>query len=65
MSIEVDVATTLKDRLIDENIQMKTKLSKFATLLRIPRTHFEYIEKHGVDEFVDFCEQIVRTERSL
>ena len=40
-------------------------MRKFATLLRIPRLHWDYIEKHGVDEFVDYCEDIVRKERAL
>lgn len=40
-------------------------MKQFATQLRIPRLHFEYIEKHGVDEFVEFCEDIVRRERTI
>ena len=33
-------------------------------MLRIPRLHFDYIDKHGVDEFVEFCEDIVKRERA-
>lgn len=65
MGYEIDVATIIKDKMITQNEIQEKKLKKFATLLRIPRLHFEYIEKHGVDEFVDFCEDIVKRERSL
>ena len=34
-------------------------------MLRIPRLHFEYIEKHGVDEFVEYCEDVVRRDRAI
>ena len=51
--------------MIDTNKWQAEKLKKFATLLRIPRLHFEYIEKHGVNEFVAFCEDIVRKEKAL
>jgi len=34
-------------------------------MLRVPRLHFQYIEKHGVDELVDFCEDIVRREKAV
>ena len=44
---------------------MTEKLKKFATIIRIPRLHFEYIEKYGVNEFVTYCEDIVRRERAL
>ena len=27
--------------------------------------HFQYIDKHGVDEFVDYCEDIVKRERAV
>ena len=44
---------------------MAAKLKKFATIIRIPRLHFDYIEKYGVNEFVTYCEDIVRRERAL
>jgi hypothetical protein len=44
---------------------MGAKLRKFATIIKIPRLHFEYIEKYGVNEFVTYCEDIVKRERSL
>ena len=43
----------------------KEKLRKLATMLRVPRLHFQYIEKHGVDELVDFCEDNVKIEKSV
>ena len=51
--------------MLNENTQMGAKLRKFATIIKIPRLHFEYIEKHGVNEFVTYCEDIVKRERSL
>ena len=34
-------------------------------MLRIPRLHNQYIEKHGVNEFVDYCEDVVKRERAM
>jgi len=65
MTYEVDVCTMIKDKMLGENKEMKEKLRKFATLLRIPRYHFDYIEKHGVNEFVSYCEDVTRKERAI
>jgi hypothetical protein len=65
MHYEVEICTRIKDRVIEENTTQAAKLTKFATLLRIPRLHFEYIEKHGVNEFVEYCEKVVRRERLI
>lgn len=46
-------------------MQMAEKLKKFATIIKIPRLHFDYIEKYGVNEFVTYCEDIVKRERSI
>ena len=51
--------------MIETNKWQAEKLKHFATMLRIPRLHFDYIEKHGVDEFVDYCEDIVKRERIM
>lgn len=64
MTYEVDICTLIKDKMINENTWQAEKLKKFATLLRIPRLHFDYIEKHGINEFVNYCEDIVRRERN-
>lgn len=65
LGLEIKVTSAVTDRLIKDNEVQAVKLRKFATLLRIPRLHWNYIEKHGVDEFVDYCEDIVRRERAL
>tara|TARA_B110000285_G_C15118849_1_gene615847 strand:+ start:1101 stop:1421 length:321 start_codon:yes stop_codon:yes gene_type:complete len=65
MSHEVEICTQIKDKMLNENQQMAVKLKKFATIIKIPRLHFEYIEKYGVNEFVTYCEDIVKRERSL
>ena len=65
MSHEVEICTQIKDKMLNENMQMAEKLKKFATIIKIPRLHFEYIEKYGVNEFVTYCEDIVKRERSL
>lgn len=65
MDFEVELSTHIKDRIVGENKMQAEKLRKFATLLRIPRLHFDYIEKHGVNEFVEFCEKVVRRERAI
>lgn len=62
---EIDVCTVIKEKMLVQNKQQADKLRKFATMLRVPRLHFEYIEKHGFNEFVDYCEDIVRRERAL
>ena len=64
MGLEIKVCNAIKDKMISQNEFQAEKLRKFATLLRIPRLHFEYIEKHGVNEFVDYCEDIVKRERA-
>lgn len=65
MTHEINVCTAIKDKMLSENKWMAEKLRKFATIIRIPRMHFDYIEKHGANEFVEFCEDIVRRERAL
>jgi hypothetical protein len=65
MNHEINVCTAIKDKMLGENKWQAEKLRKFATILRIPRLHFEYIEKHGIDEFVDFCEGVVKRERAV
>jgi len=65
LGLELRVTSAVTERVISDNKEQAVKLKKFATLLRIPRLHFEYIEKHGVDEFVDYCEDVVRRERAL
>lgn len=65
LTLEIDVATTIKDMIIDQNKWQAEKLRKFGTLLRVPRIHFQYIEKHGIDEFVEFCEDVVKRERAI
>lgn len=52
-------------KLLAENKWKSEKLRKFGTMLRVPRLHFDYIDKHGFNEFVDYCEDIVRRERAL
>ena len=42
----------------------REKLRKFATILRVPRLHHKYIDDHGVDEFVEFTERVVKAERA-
>ena len=64
LSLEIKVCTAIKDKMISQNEFQAEKLRKFATLLRIPRLHWQYIEKHGVNEFVDYCEDIVKRERA-
>ena len=65
MNYEITVNSLIKDKLIVQNEIFSQKLTKFATMLRIPRLHFEYIEKHGINEFIEYCEDIVRKERSI
>jgi ERCC4-related helicase len=65
MSHEVTICTLIKDKMVSENKWQAEKLIKFATMLRIPRYHFDYIEKYGVNEFVDYCEEVVRRERNM
>lgn len=65
MTLEVKVCTAIKDKMLSENKWMAEKLRKFATIIRIPRLHFDYIEKYGINTFVDFCEDIVRRERAV
>lgn len=65
MGIEIRVNQAIKDKMISTNIEQAEKLKKFATILRIPRLHFEYIEKHGVFEFVEYCEDIIKKEKAI
>ena len=65
LGLELKVTSEVTERLIKENKTQSDKLKKFATLLRIPRLHWKYIEKHGVDEFVDYCEDVVKRDRAI
>ena len=64
MSLEINLCEAIKDRMLSENKGLIAKLKEFATILRIPRRHNKYIEEHGVDELIDFCEDIVKRERA-
>ena len=59
------VANAITEKMKEETEWQREKLRKFATILRVPRLHFDYIEKHGVDEFVEFCESVVKRERAV
>jgi hypothetical protein len=65
LTFEVDIATTIKDKMVDTNLWQKNKLRKFATLLRIPRLHHEYIEKNGILDFIEYSQDIIRKEHNL
>lgn len=65
LTAEIDVNSLIVKKLLVENKWKTEKLRKFATMLRVPRLHFEYIGKHGFNEFVDYCEDIVKRERAL
>lgn len=64
-SYEIQINSLIKDKIIETNREQAKKLVKFATMLRIPRLHFDYIEKHGVSEFVEFCEDVIKRERAI
>ena len=64
MSLEINICEAIKERMLSENKGLIAKLKEFATILRIPRRHNKYIEEHGVDELIDFCEDIVKRERA-
>lgn len=64
-TLEINVANAIAERMIGDVKAKDEKLRKFATILRVPRLHFEYIDKHGVDEFVKYAEDIVRRERAM
>lgn len=40
MSMEINVCTAIKDKMLSENTELTDKLRRFATILRIPRYHF-------------------------
>lgn len=65
LTAEIDVNSKIVEKLLAENKWKSEKLRKFGTMLRVPRLHFDYIDKHGYNEFVDYCEDIVRRERAL
>lgn len=65
LTAEIDVNSLIVSKLLAENKWKSEKLRKFGTMLRIPRLHFDYIDKHGFNEFVDYCEDIVKRERAL
>ena len=55
LTLEINVATAIKDKIIHENRWQQEKLKKFATMLHIPRLHFQFIQENGIDKFVDKC----------
>ena len=40
--------------MVNKNKEQEEKILKQETLLRIPRLHHEYIEKHGVLDFIEY-----------
>lgn len=65
MSLEINICEAIKDKMLSENKGLIDKLKEFATILRIPRRHNKYIDDHGVDELIDFCEDVVKKERAI
>jgi len=55
LTLEIDVCTAIKDKIIGERDWQQERLKKFATMLHIPRLHFDFILTNGIDKFVDKC----------
>lgn len=64
MTIEINVAETIKSKIEEECAWMREKLKKFAYYLRVPREHHKYLDENGVDEFVEYTESIVKREKA-
>lgn len=57
--IESKAHAEIESRLFKERAFNMQKIREMATLLKIPRLHFNYIKENGVDDFVTRCKEYV------
>ena len=47
------------------NAEKTQQLRKFAFLLRVPRLHHEYIERYGVDPFIENFTAVLAEKKAV
>ena len=53
------------EKALDDNQKKTNLLRQFAFVLKTPRLHHEYIERFGVDPFIDKFTQIISENQAL
>ena len=62
---ECHVLEKLNERALADNREKTNLLRKFAFVLRVPRLHHEYIERNGIDPFIDNFTKIISENQAL
>lgn len=53
------------EKALADNVQKTELLRQFAFILKTPRIHHEYIERYGVDPFIEKFTQIISENKAL
>ena len=64
-TMEVHVLEKVLEKALDDNQKKTNLLRQFAFVLKTPRLHHEYIERFGVDPFIDKFTQIISENQAL
>ena len=63
--MEVHCLEQLMERALADNVEKTNMLRKFAFVLKVPRMHHEYIERNGVDPFIEKFTKIISENQAL
>ena len=62
---EVHVLEKLLERALADNKQKTDLLRQFAFVLKVPRMHHEYIQRNGIDPFIEKFTQLISENATL
>ena len=62
---EVYVLDGLLARALDDNRKKTDLLRQFAFVLKVPRMHHEYIERNGIDPFIERFTKLISENQAL
>ena len=58
--VEAKANAEIQRTLLQERAHNLEKMREMATILKVPRLHFNYIKENGVDQFVERCKEYVQ-----
>ena len=64
-SMENLVLEKVLERALKDNVDKTNLLRQFAFVLKVPRMHQEYIERNGIDPFIEKFTQIISENKAL
>jgi len=64
-SLEVHVLEKVIERALSDNKEKTNLLRRFAFVLKVPRMHHEYLERNGVDPFIEKFTKLISENKAL